>query len=236
MDRTFKATDRFGAEIEFELREPDKEAIRISDMQYRIAYSVALKEGILPREKMREIFKESGIWDDDDEKSITNVIKDLSITTLKLEEASKRGDRDECIKIAGDMASLRIRMFQLFLVQHSCFLNSCEGYAELVRLESLMALSVFIKHTNQRYWKAYKDYVIERDQNDKSNVVFNASTLNNKLLELKKDELVNEYPEQRWLQKVHAEILEAATNHARQVISDKVEEIKKNDSVATENS
>lgn len=232
IERTFKAVDRYGAELEFELREPDKTAITMSDMQYRIAYSIALKEGILPREKMREMFKETGIWDEEDEKNINSVVRDLALSEFKLENASKKGDKDECIKLAGEMAKHRIRMFQLFLVQHSCFMNSCEGYAEVVRLEALMAGSVFVKATGHRYWPTYKDYVIERDQNDKSTVVSKAADVNNSLLEAKKDELVAQYPEQQWLKQIQAEILETATKQAREMIKDKVEEARNGGEVA----
>ena len=61
MDRTFKAIDRHGAEMDFELIEATDILVREADMIYRKAYSEAIKEGILPREKMREIFDKNGM-------------------------------------------------------------------------------------------------------------------------------------------------------------------------------
>jgi hypothetical protein len=235
VSRVFKAIDRYGAELEFELKEPDNDAVRHSDMQYRIAYSAALKEGILPREKMREIFKENGIWDDDDETAMMDILKELASLTLKLDDTAKRGDKDECIKIAGEMGKTRVRMFQMFMVQQSCFMNSCEGFAELVRLESLMASSVVIKANGVRYWKTYKDYVIERDHNDKATVAAETGKVNSLVLDEKKDELINEYPEQKWLRQIHSEFLQIAQQRAREMIQEKVKEAVDADKVASAN-
>lgn len=224
MNRIFKAVDRHGAEVEFELIEADLALERESEMQYRIAYSIALKEGILPREKMRQIFKENGIWNEDDEKVITNIIKDISTLQFKLEDATKRGDKDECIKIAGELAKNRLRMWQLFMVQQSSYVNSCEGYAELIRLESLMASCVVIKANKQRYWKTYKDYILERDHNGKATVALNAMELRNQLADEEKDKLIQEYPEQKWLKQVHMDILEKAQLEAKDMIVKRAEE------------
>jgi len=224
VNRVFKAKDLYGAEMEFELREPERDAIISADMQYRIAYSMALKEGILPREKMRDIFKENDIWNEADEAKITSLIKELGVLTLKLDDVTKRGDKDECIKVAEEMAKTRVQLFQVFLIQHSCFINSCEGYAELVKLEALMAASVFIKANNQRYWKTYKDYLLERDHNSIATVAIEAANVNNTILEERKDVLINDYPEQKWLHKMQADMLEAATQQAKAMIKQRVEE------------
>src|SRR5688572_33159529 len=128
MDRTFKAIDRHGAEMEFELIEPTDLLERDSEMEYRKAYSAAIKEGILPREKMRELFKEYGIWTKEDEDQFSLLVRDLSQINLKLEDANKRGEDNECIKLAGEMGTKRVRLLQLFTVQQASYMQSCEGY------------------------------------------------------------------------------------------------------------
>jgi len=49
MDKIFKAIDRYGAEMEFEIIEPTDALTREADMIYRKAYSEAMKEGIRGR-------------------------------------------------------------------------------------------------------------------------------------------------------------------------------------------
>jgi hypothetical protein len=224
MERTFKAIDRHGAEMEFELILPTDLLERESEMEYRKAYSAAIKEGILPREKMREIFKENGIWTKTDDDNFTQLVREIGGINLKLDDATKRGDQDECIKLAGEMGLKRVRLLQLFTVQQASYMQSCEGYAEIVRLEALMASCVVIKANKQRYWKTYRDYVLERDHNEKSTVARGAMEINNAVLESRRDDVIAEYPEQRWLKQLHAEQVEKAKEDAKQLIAERVKE------------
>lgn len=216
MSSSFKAKDRYGAEIEFEIVEINESLERESEMEYRKAYSAAIKEGILPREKMRNIFKENGIWTQEDEDKFTALVKDIALLNIKLEDATKQGRDDECIKIAGEMGKLRLEMLQLFTIQQSAYMQSCEGYAEIMRLESLLASRVVVKANKQRYWKTYKDYVIERDQNDRSTVATEAMIVNNSLLEKERDLVISEYPEQRWLKQLQKDLVDKATEKAKE--------------------
>jgi hypothetical protein len=233
MDMVFKAVDRHGAEMEFELIPPTDLLERESEMEYRKAYSAAIKEGILPREKMRNIFKDSGIWTSEDEAKFTDLVREIGLLNIKLDNAVKEGKDDECIKIAGEMGKLRVQMLQLFTIQQSAYMQSCEGYAELVRLEALMASRIVIKANKQRYWKNYKDYVIERDNNDRSTVASQAMTLNNVFLEQQRDIIIGEYPEQKWLQQLQKEIIEKASEQAKAKLAERVREAINADKGAT---
>ncbi len=224
MERTFKAIDRHGAEMEFELIDPTDLLERESEMEYRKAYSAALKEGVLPREKMRDIFKETGIWSDDDEARFMTLIKEIGGLEIKLDQAVKQGKDDECIKIAGEMGKLRIQMLKLFTVQQSAYMQSCEGYAELVRLESLMASCILVKANKQRYWKNYKDYVIERDGNVRSTVPTQALLVNNVYLEERRDQTVSEFPEQKWLKSLKHDFFLKAAEDAKAHMVERVKE------------
>lgn len=235
MERTFKATDRHGAEMEFELIQPTDLLERESEMEYRKAYSAAIKEGVLPREKMRDIFKEHGIWTQEDEDQFMSLVKQISVLNVKLDNAVKQGQDDECIKLAGEMGKLRIQMLQLFTIQQSAYMQSCEGYAEIVRLEALMASCVVIKANKQRYWKNYRDYVIERDNNARSTVPTQAMLVNNVDLERRRDEAIAEYPEQKWLKVLQKDIVARAAEEAKAQMIKRVEEAVHAEQVASGN-
>jgi hypothetical protein len=226
MDKSFKAVDRYGAEMEFEIIEPTDILTREADMIYRKAYSEAMKEGILTREKMREIFNKHGVWTKEDDDGFRAMVGKLTDLNFKLEDVSKKGETSECIKIAGEMGQIRLDMLKSFNIQQSAYLQSCEGYAELMRLESLMASCVVIKSNKQRYWKNYKDYVIERDQNDKSNVAVKALACRNMMYEQDRDDIINAYPEQRWLKEKHSEIVEKAKEEAQKVLLERLTALK----------
>ena len=234
MDRTFKAIDRHGAEMEFELIPATDLLERESEMEYRKAYSAAIKEGVLPREKMRDIFKEHGIWTQEDDDQFMSLVKEISALNIKLDNAAKQGMDDECIKLAGEMGKLRIQMLQLFTIQQSAYMQSCEGYAEIVRLEALMASCVVIKVNKQRYWKNYRDYVIERDNNARSTVPTQAMLINNVDLERRRDDAIAEYPEQKWLKILQKDMISKATEEAKAKMVKRVEEAIHAEQVASE--
>jgi hypothetical protein len=55
------------------------------------------------------------------------------------------------------------------------------------------------------------------------------------VLDEKKDELINEYPEQKWLRQIHSEFLQIAQQRAREMIQEKVKEAVDADKVASAN-
>ena len=103
MDKSFKAMDRYGAEMEFELVEPNLTVEREGEMQYRIAFSRALTLGILPREAMREVMREQRVWNQEDEEKMRKAMVDLAASQAILEAAEKGKDDDACLKAATDL-------------------------------------------------------------------------------------------------------------------------------------
>jgi hypothetical protein len=211
MDKTFKATDRYGAEIEFELIEPSLAVEREGEMQYRIAFSKALTLGILPREAMREVMREQMVWDKDDDEKMKEAMMELAASQAILEAAEKTNDDTACLQAAADLTEKRNRMWELFIVQQSSFTNSAEGYAEVVKGESIMAATTVIKATQERYWPTYAEYVEEREAvNGRSNVVTILLEKHNDLITEARDNILEDFPERRWLKDAKDRILESA--------------------------
>lgn len=204
METNFKATDRYGNEVEFELCSPDNKAEIDAEFQYRIGYSIALKAGILPREGMREIMKKTETWTDENEKEYKDLIKDIAVAENKLDEYVKKSNFKSGGKLAKDLAKLRTRLWEIFAIQNSAFVQSCEGYAETIRREALYAACVKVKATNQRYWPTYKDYVIERDENDKATVVLKFQEIMINQIETLHKQYISSLPEQEFLMKAKA--------------------------------
>lgn len=205
MSEVFVAKDRYGSETEFELVEPNSQAETEAEMRYRVAYSAALREGILPRESMREMLKEQGIWTEANEKEYNSVLIGIARSTEELDRLVKSGDIANGRDVASKLAKDRTRMYELFAVQQSSFLNSCEGYAELVKTESLRAACVVIKANGERYWKTYADYVMERDENPDANVAEQMAEVVVRQLEAENQDFLKELPEQQWIQRLREE-------------------------------
>ncbi len=227
-NRIFKAKDRFGAETEFYLKVPALIEETEAEMQYRIAYSYALKNNILPREKMKELMKSYGIWDEDNEKELQETIKNIAMNELELRSESTKGNKEICIKIANELYQQRIRMWQLFTIQQSAYVNSCEGYAETIRHESLMAACTMVKANNKRYWKDYKEYVSERDENIISDVILKVMNVQSNILNQSRDELLKALPENQWIEMAKSDFLEKEVEKAKEELKKKLDNVESN--------
>ena len=234
VNRSFKAKDRFGADLEFELKEPTLLEETEAEMQYRKAYSCALKEGLLTRRAMKELMEENGIWRTSDEAEMAELAKDIALLEIKLGDLETKSNLEECGKIAGELAEKRSRLFDLFLLQQSSYVHSCEGYAEMVRIESLMAACTIIKAGNKRYWKTYKEYIVERDENNLATVVKGVRDLNEQILADQRQQMVEKWPEQKWLKDIKTRVL-SEDSLATKILQERIEEVKSGESVGTTN-
>jgi len=226
MDRSFKAVDRNGNNCDFELIVPGLAQERESEMERLKAYTEALKGGVLPREKMREILQDNDVWNDKSEQSFTESIKKVAKLELKLKDAITKGEGTECTNIAGELSRERLGMFRLFLIQQTVLTNSCEGYAELVKLEAMMAACTYKKQSKQRYWENYREYVLERDENPHSTVPILVQELQAAIHEEDHQKLIADYPEQKWLKDFNAQLtaqMESQLERVRQEVTDKLE-------------
>jgi hypothetical protein len=202
VERTFKAIDKHGAEVEFELVDANLAIENESERQYRVAYSKALADGIFPKEKLREIMKQYGMWTDEDDKEMKVVTSKMAIVQMELEIAQRSNKENSCKILAKELLQLRQRMYQLFMVQQSVFMNSAEGIAEVSKAECIMAACTLIKATKQRYWKDYKEYIRERDEDSRSTVYTQAVNVQTSLLDKTREEIEGEYPEHKYLKDI----------------------------------
>jgi hypothetical protein len=198
-DRTFKAIDRNGTACEFELISPTVGTENEGERQYRVAYSKSLVEGVFPREKLREIMREHGMWTEDDESELKKAVGRIALLQIDLKNAEAAGNEEECVEVAGKIGKERRRMWELFLIQQTVYMNSAEGVAEMIKTEAVMAACTILKSTQQRYWSDYSEYVRERDLNEKSTVYANVVQLQAKLLDDARKGLLADYPEATYL-------------------------------------
>jgi len=224
VNRVFKAMDRSGALVEFELKVPGLAEDNEGDRHYRVAYSKALKEGVFPREKLREIMREHEMWTLDDDNAMKKAVGQIAVSQMELKNAETEGNDEKCAKVAKQMAEARRRMWELFLVQQSVYMNSAEGVAELIKVDAIMAASVMVKGTNSRYWKDYSEYVKERDLNVKSTVYSEAAKVQMALLDEVRKGIFAEYAEAKYLRSAQDRIIDREIEEqVAKTLSEKVE-------------
>jgi len=206
----FRAKDRHGAEMEFEIRPATRKVEMEADINYRRAYAESLKYGLMPREALRKMLRDGGIWTDEHEKELKEAVVRIARLEVSLKHNETSGKKEECLKVAGDLAKVRRRMWELALIQQSAFMNSsCEAYAEMIRIESQIAASVVIKASGQRYWKSYSEYVLERDTNETATVANEAMRVAEAELARQQKEITESQPEHQWLKKFKLDSQEA---------------------------
>jgi len=208
VEREFKAIDRHGNPVDFELKRPEVNEEHEGERQYRIAYSKALVEGVFPREKLREIMREHGMWTEDDDSELKKTVGKIALSQIDLKNAEAAGDDKGCMKAATTISEARLRMWELFLVQQSVYMNSAEGVAEMVKTEAIMASCTLLKVTGQRYWENYSDYVRERDLNTKSTVYAHVIEKQAKILDDARKGLMSDYPEYQYLKTTEDRMLD----------------------------
>lgn len=207
-ERVFKAIDRNGTESEFELKTPGLSEENEGERQYRIAYSKALVEGVFPKEKIREVMREHGMWTDDDDAQLKKVVQQIALKQMQLHDAETRGDEEACLKLAKAINDCRRRMWELFLIQQTVYMNSAEGVAELVKTEAIMSACTVRKATGERYWKDYKEYVTERDHNTKSTVYENVVRVQTDILNEVRESMNEGFAEHKYLKSVEERVFD----------------------------
>jgi hypothetical protein len=228
MTNQFKAIDRFGAEINFQIIEPTMLIDSEGEIQYRVAFSHAIQMGILTRDKMREILKDKGILTAEDDNKFQTALREVGNLEVQLGKAQLESEESNCAAIATKLFEARNRMFELFMVVNNAFMNSAEGYAELIKQEAVMAACTRIGGTNQRYWKNYKEYVKERDGETRSTVVEELQKAYDIVMSDKSKKLVEDCPESKYLKTVAERILDRAVEQGKEadaIVKSRVEEV-----------
>ena len=139
------------------------------------------------------------MWTEEDDRAMSTEIASLAILQIELEQSQLKGENDKCIEIAKKMRKHRFRMWELFMIQQSVYMNSAEGYAELVKAETVMAACVVIKAGGTRYWPTYTEFVKERDESTVSTVYVQAVGIQNSLLLQARDMIEDTHAENRYL-------------------------------------
>lgn len=210
VNREFKAKDRFGADMQFVLVTPTLQVETEGERYYKIAYSQALSQGIFPREKLRVVMKDYGMWTEEDEKKYKTIVAKIALWHAELLQAEQAGETDKCQKIALEMDKERDKMWELFLIQQTVFMHSAEAMAELVKAEAMMAACTKLKATSERYWKDYTEFVREKELNLKSTVYVEVVEVQSNLLKSLREDIEGKYPESKYLKDVRESILDRA--------------------------
>lgn len=136
---------------------PSSEDQKEANKVYNTAFSDAIKAKALVRAKLDDVLAEQGLWDDNKQKSFT----DLQNSILEGERKLAKGGiqlkeaKDVAIKMKKDRADLR----DLISVKTNLDTHTAEGQADNARFNYLVSSCLVYSDTKEPYFKGYQDYL-----------------------------------------------------------------------------
>jgi len=118
--------------VKYHIVAPTQEQLLHMDMEYRKAFSKAVREGMMTEFEAKRTFEKNGTWTDEHEKEVTGL--QMKIVALEL-DLEKTKDNKKGREIAFEIMGLRNKLMDLVNYK-SRMMSTCtaEGYAETVKM------------------------------------------------------------------------------------------------------
>lgn len=186
-------------EVKLSVRRPNYGEKQGADFEYQKTFTKLLKEGILPRIKLEETIRETGIWDKTKEARERQLAKAINDTREKLKKGGiKLG---EGVKLAKQSIKDNFEYIQLNMDRNSILNNSAESIAEQARFNHLTSAATVYNNdgVEKKFFKDYEDFLI---QDSRGNVVtYLAGSYLSRLLNNFEDDFRKDWPEYKFLLK-----------------------------------
>lgn len=134
---TFKVTlDGSSEEQEYTFKHANYKETVALDMEYRRAFSEALRNGVMSTAEAIKNLKKTGAWTDEDDADISRRIIQVSDLELKLDK--RDGTQEELSKLANDLMRTRNELLAEMNKRTELFENTAEGIADQCRIYKMV--------------------------------------------------------------------------------------------------
>jgi hypothetical protein len=172
---------------------PNAKINKDAQLVYNQSFSSALKSGAILRQKLDQVMREQGIWDDVKQKEYDQIMVDINDNEKKL--ASGGIALSEAKAVAVEMRELREEFRGLISERTSMDGNTAEGQADNARFNYLV-YACLLNQEGKRVFDSFEHY---EEKADEPYVVKSAGALAEKLYGLAPDYESN-LPENKFLQ------------------------------------
>jgi hypothetical protein len=172
---------------------PNAKINKDAQLAYNQSFSSALKSGAILRQKLDQVMREQGIWDDTKQKEYDQIMVDINDNEKKL--ASGGIALSEAKAIAVEMRGLREEFRGLISERTSMDGNTAEGQADNARFNYLV-YACLLNQEGKRVFDSFEHY---EERADEPYVVKSAGALAEKLYGLAPD-YESSLPENKFLQ------------------------------------
>lgn len=172
---------------------PNAKINKDAQLMYNQSFSAALKSGAILRQKLDQVMREQGVWDDVKQKEYDQIMVDINDREKTL--ASGGIKLDEAKSVAVEMRDLRDRFRGLISERTSMDGNTAEGQADNARFNYL-SYACMLNQEGNRVFETFEHY---EETTDEPYVIACASALAEKLYGLDPSYETN-LPENKFLQ------------------------------------
>jgi len=172
---------------------PNAKINKDAQLVYNQSFSTALKSGAILRQKLDQVMREQGIWDDIKQKEYDQIMVDINDKEKQL--ASGGIKLDEAKSVAVEMRELRGKFRGLISERTSMDGNTAEGQADNARFNYL-SYACMLNQEGKRVFETFEHY---EETADEPYVVACAGALAEKLYGLDPSYETN-LPENKFLQ------------------------------------
>jgi len=172
---------------------PNAKINKDAQLVYNQSFSSALKSGAILRQKLDQVMREQGIWDDIKQKEYDQIMVDINDNEKKL--ASGGIALIEAKAVAVEMRGLREEFRGLISERTSMDGNTAEGQADNARFNYLV-YACLLNQEGKRVFDSFEHY---EERADEPYVIKSAGALAEKLYGLEPDYESN-LPENKFLQ------------------------------------
>lgn len=117
---------------------PTQENLLQMDMQFRQAFSTAVREGLMTEFEAKRVFEKNGTWTDEHDKELSQLQMDIVQLELELEKIEAGKDGRE---IAFKVMDKRNKLLEMINYKSRLFsAQTVEGYAESIKIATLAYL------------------------------------------------------------------------------------------------
>lgn len=156
---SFITKDAEGNPVTLCVKKPNAEISRKLQLVYNSSYRELVEGGTIVKAKIRDVAKQQNIWNDEKEKLVNDLNKELNENELKLKRGGAAGlTKKKGKEIALRMAEIRVQIQELVSSFNDLDSNTAESQSELLRFNHMVALCTY-NENGDNYFADYNDFL-----------------------------------------------------------------------------
>lgn len=191
--------DKTLSEVKLAVKKPNHTQQRDANFQYSKFVNEYMRAGIMPQQKMMQVIKEKGIWDDEKDAQEREYFKQINDIRNKL----KRGGikQSEAKKLAKEGIELNFKLINLSSQKNAMLNDSAETLAQNNKFNYLVGECTVYSDTDKRVFKDYEDFQKLDNLEDSRLLTWKSGDVFAKLIYNLEEDFRKDWPEYKFLEK-----------------------------------